>query len=340
VVTLKDIAAEVGVSVKTVSRVINRDPAVSQGTRDAVMLVVRRRRYLPNHAARLLHTEVAPTVGLITDRIATTPFSVDIIRGAQMALQAQARTMVIVNHEGDRQAEASCWQLFRSCNVAGVIYATMFHRPIELDQPDFFRNIVLANCYSMQRNHPSILPDDEGGGYRQARHLIELGHRRIGVITLNPAIRATVLRGAGYRSAFAEAGLTFDPSLELAGSQGPVGNDHMVATEAATTLLTRADRPTAIICGNDQTAVQVYATAANLGLSIPEDLSVIGFDDMQVISTTLRPMLSSVALPYFDIGRIAVEVLSALSDGSEGAMARQILVPCPLVERQSCRPLA
>lgn len=338
-VTLRDIAEEVGVSAKTVSRVVNHDPAVSDATRDAVMAVVRRRRYLPDHAAKAMRTEVVPTIGFITDRIATTPFSVDIIRGAQTALTAQSRNMVIVNHEGDRDVEETAWQMFRTYNVSGVIYATMFHRPVELDQPAFFRNIVLANCFSMKRNHPSILPDDEGGGYRQARHLIELGHRRIGAITLNQAIRATVLRGAGYRSAFAEAGLSFDPSLEVSGSRGPVGNDHMIATEVATAMLSQKDRPSAIICGNDQTAVQVYAAAANLGLSIPGDLSVIGFDDMQVISTTLRPMLTSVALPYFDIGRIAAEVMAMLGEESEGAMARQILVPCPLVERKSCRPI-
>lgn len=338
-VTLRDIAKEVGVSAKTVSRVVNHDPAVSDATRDAVMAVVRRRRYLPDNAAKAMRADVAPAVGFIADRITTTPFSVDIIRGAQAALRAQSRSMVIMDHEGDRDTEEASWQMFRSYNVSGVIYATMFHRPVEFDQPAFFRNIVLANCYSMKRNHPSVLPDDEGGGYRQARHLIELGHRRIGAITLNPAIRATVLRGGGYRSAFAEAGLSFDPSLEVPGSRGPVGNDHMIATEVATAMLSQKDRPTAIICGNDQTAVQVYAAAANLGLSIPDDLSVIGFDDMQVISTTLRPMLTSVALPYFDIGRIAAEVMAMLGEETEGPMARQILVPCPLVERKSCRPL-
>jgi len=339
-VTLKDVAREAGVSPKTVSRVVNDDPAVNTKTREAVAAIIKRMHYVPDHAARMMRMSHSSVVGLMTDVVATTPYSVDIVRGTQAALREQARTMLIASTDGDPEQEQEYWQVFRAHKVAGVVYATMYHRPVDIGTPDFERGIVLANCYSARRSHPSVVPDDEGGGYAQARHLIELGHRRIGIVSLSPVLRATVLRGAGYRTAFAEGGISYDTSLDVPGFVGrPDGGEDLVAYDATLGLLRRPDRPTAIICGNDQIAVQVYAAAATLGLSVPDDLSVMGFDDMTVITRTLRPMLTSVALPYFEIGRIAVEQLARLNRETGGVVTPQTLVPCPLVARQSCRQI-
>ncbi|WP_370674238.1 LacI family DNA-binding transcriptional regulator [Pleomorphomonas sp. PLEO] len=339
-VTLKDVAREAGVSPKTVSRVVNDDPAVNRQTREAVAAIISRMHYVPDHAARMMRMSHSSVVGLMTDAVATTPYSVDIIRGTQSGLREQSRTMLIANTDGDPAQEREYWQVFRAHKVAGVVYATMYHRPVDVGAPDFERGIVLANCYSARRSHSCVVPDDEGGGYTQARHLIELGHRRIGIVSLSPVLRATVLRGAGYRTAFAEGGLVYDPSLEIPGFfTRPDGGEDLVAYDAALNLLRRAGRPTAIICGNDQIAVQVYAAAAMLGLSVPEDVSVMGFDDMTVITRTLKPMLTSVALPYFEIGRTAVDILSRINGETEGVVVPQVLVPCPLVVRQSCRQL-
>ncbi len=338
-VTLKDVAREAGVSPKTVSRVVNDDPAVNGRTREAVAAIVRRMHYVPDHAARMMRMSHSSVVGLMTDAVATTPYSVDIVRGTQSGLRDQSRTMLIANTDGDPEQEQEYWRMFRAHKVAGVVYATMYHRPVDLGAPDFERGVVLANCYSARRSHPSVVPDDEGGGYTQARHLIELSHRRIGIVSLSPVLRATMLRGAGYRTAFAEGGLSYDPSLEIPGFvTRPDGGEDLVAYDAALALLKRTDRrPTAIICGNDQIAMQVYAAAATLGLSVPDDLSVMGFDDMTVITRTLKPMLTSVALPYFEIGRAAVDILGRINGEIEGPVAPQVLVPCPLVIRHSCR---
>jgi LacI family transcriptional regulator len=102
--------------------------------------------------------------------------------------------------------------------------------------------------------------------------------------------------------------------------------------------MTRPERPTAIICGNDQIALQVFSAAAHLGLSIPGDISIMGFDDLKVISETLRPALTTVALPYFEIGRLAVEMAKLAGEEKEG-WAPKVLVPCPLIVRESCRAL-
>lgn len=336
-VTLRDVAAKAGVSPKTVSRVVNDDPAVNAETREAVLAVIRDLNYVPDHAARMMRTATSDLVGLMTDVIATTPTTIDLVRGAQAALRESGRTMLIANSEGDRALERDFWRMFRGHKAAGVIYATMYHRPLDFGSPDFERPIVLANCFSTRGDRPAVVPDDEGGGYAQAAHLLSLGHRRIGILTLNPVIRATVLRGAGHRTAFVEAGVGFDPGFEVPAFVGPVENETMVGYDAALALLSRSDRPTAIICGNDKIAIQVYAAASTLGLAVPDDLSVMGYDDMRVISETLRPRLTTVALPYYEIGRAAVALLD-----DPTALRRSggiHLVPCPLVERESCRAL-
>jgi len=182
------------------------------------------------------------------------------------------------------------------------------------------------------------VPDDEGGGYIQAEYLLKRGHRRIGLLTLNPQIEATRLRGIGIRSAFSHAGFTFDESLDQQGVHGPLNHEDMVAFEVAVKMLQQKNRPTAMICGNDQVALQVYSAAAHLDLHVPQDLSIMGFDDLKVITENLRPTLTTVALPYFEIGRRAVELMRESKNQEEG-WSPKILVPCPLVERESCRTL-
>ena len=335
---MREVALEAGVSIKTVSRIVNGDASVNVDTRARVQTHLNTLGYIPNHAARQMRGGTSSVYGLMTDVVATTPYSVDILRGAQSALEKTHQTLLIASSDGDPQKEQELWRMFRAHRVAGVVYAAMFHRPHELGNPAFNGNIVLANCFASDGGCPSVIPDDELGGYAQAKHLLQLGHRNIAIITLNPEIEATRLRRLGHRRAFNEAGVAYDAGLELRGMAGPMGHEHMVTYEVARQLLLKPNCPTAIICGNDQVAMQVFSAASSLGLSIPQDLSVMGFDDLRLISETLRPRLTTVALPYFEIGRKAVELSNSAKEQDEN-WAPCVLVPCPLVERQSCRSI-
>ncbi len=337
-VTLRQVAERAGVSIKTVSRIVNGDPAVNVKTRVAVQHHLESLNYVPNHAARMMRGGSSSVFGFMTDAVATTPYSVDIVRGAQAALNENNQTLLIANTNGDEKLEREYWRMFRAHRVAGVIYASMFHRPHIVGQPDFKDAIVLANCFAAYGDRPSLIPDDEGGGYVQAEHLLKQGHRRIGILTLIPDIEATRLRGIGIRRAFRDAGVSFDEGLDQRGMDGPVHFERMIAFDVALKMLSVKDRPTAIICGNDQVALQVYSAAAHLNLHISRDLSVIGFDDQKIISENLRPSLTTVALPYFEIGRLAVETMRDAKQ-HEWSWAPKILVPCPLVERESCRAI-
>ncbi len=334
-VTLKQVAERAGVSIKTVSRIVNGDAAVNVETRAAVQKHLGNLNYVPNQAARQMRSGTSNVVGLMTDVVASTPYSVDIVRGAQSALHDSRRTLLIANSEGDPEREEELLRMFRAHRVAGVIYAAMFHRAHAFGKAQFGDSVVLANCYDKSGELRSIVPDDEQGGYEQARYLLQRGHRTIGHITLLPSIDATGLRKAGIRRAFKEANVPFQSDLEVAGYANEWPGEVSLVREAAFSLLKRADRPTAIICGNDNVAMQVYSVAAELGLSIPKDLSLIGFDDLKLISESVYPKLTTVALPYFEIGRLAVEMMNT----KRKAGHRKTLVPCPLVERDSCRTL-
>lgn len=335
-VTLKDVARHVGVSAKTVSRVVNEDRAVHEDTRRLVLQAIAELDYVPDLTARMMRTATSNVVGLMTDVVATTPFSVDIVRGVQDSLQADGRSLLIASTGGDPAVQRDYWRMLKAHKVSGVLYATMYHRPVDIGAPDFGRPIVLLNCFSVRRDRPSVVPDDENGGYLQAAHLLKLGHRRIGIVSLNPAIRATLLRAAGYRTAFAEAGVCYDGAMDMPGFVGPVEREDLRAYEVAQDMLSRRDRPTAVLCGNDRVALQVLCAAAHLGLQVPEDVSVIGFDDMTLISESVRPRLTTVALPYTDMGAMAVRLL----DGPDAGPPRQVLASCRLVERESCRALS
>jgi len=335
--TLKDVARLAGVSPKTVSRVVNRDPMVSAETRSNVERHVAELGYVPNDAARRMRTQTSRVAGFLTDVIATTPHSVDIVRGVQDELRRAGRTMLIANSGGAKDQEAEYWRLFRAHGAVGALYATMFHRAVDLGETAFNGPIVLVNCTDRKRKMAAVLPDDLGGGYTQARHLLELGHRRIGLISLNPILNAADLRRLGMDKAHQDYGVNLEETLVRPGMTGAIGRERLVAYEAARELLTRKKRPTAIICGHDQIALQVMSAAAELGIRVPDALSVIGFDDQHTITEALRPALTTVALPYYEMGRKATIFLDEIIAG-KAAPGQPVLMRCPLVERDSCRP--
>ncbi len=333
--TLKDIAREAGVSIKTASRVINGEAPIRPETRSRVQAVIDRLGYEPSHAARMMRTRRSGVVGFMTDVVASTPYSVDMVRGMQDELRAFGKTMLIANTERDAQREREFLRMFRQHRVEGMVFASMFHRRLHT-VPEAGAPLVLLNCYADDWQGASLVPDDHGGGYAAARYLLDQGHRRLGVISLNPVLPATQLRLAALRTALAERGLSLSPDLVQCGFVGPLEAEQLSAFEAAMEMLRRPDRPSAILCGNDQIALQVYCAAQARGLQVPGDLSVMGFDDLKLISETLRPALTTVALPYAEMGRLAVR---ALVDPSQAPMSTvPQRVPCLLRVRDSVAP--
>lgn len=326
--TIKTVAERAGVSLKTVSRVLTDPDTVSEKTRTKVLAAANDLNFVPDRRAQAMRSGKSGVIGLLTDVVASTPCSIDIVKGVEEALSARHMSLLIGNMENRSESSNSILRSFQAGRVEGVIYAASYHREVSGFEPLHLPS-VMVNCFNRDGSLPTVIPDEEGGGHSVGTHLVVLGHRRITYLTLSPDIEATRLRLAGLKRAFREAGLSVPDDLVVPGQSGTGGFVQQEAFAAAKSLLTRTNRPTAIFCGNDEIAMQVYNAAAQLGISIPGDLSVVGFDDHRLFSEGLRPGLTTVALPYVQMGRLAVEVLLGSAD------TKISLVECPFVQRHS-----
>ncbi|PLW77988.1 LacI family DNA-binding transcriptional regulator [Cohaesibacter celericrescens] len=333
--TLLDIANEVGVSSKTVSLTLRGKKCASEETTLQILKVAERTGYVPRRSAQMSLGKGTPLIGFFADRETMFPHSFDLLRGAQAAASELGCLLLIGSLDDAEKNRSDIWQMFRDSHTAGVVYASLFHQEVDRISSDV-KNVVYANCFAQGCTDRAILPDDEAGGYEQAAYLVKLGHTRIGVISLPERAPATNLRLTGANRALSAHGMALDPDLCCAGVEGylPEGETY-VAYESAKTLLDRPDRPTAIICGNDRIALMVMSAAAHMGLRVPEDLSVIGFDDFQAISEVVRPRLTTVGLPYFEMGKRAI--IAVMSHASTPELFNP--EPCLLIERDSCAPL-
>lgn len=334
-VSIIDVARAAGVSNKTVSRVVNGEPYVTPEMRERVERAIRDLGYVPNMAARMIRSNRSRTFGIITDYVSTTPYSGDIVRGIQDWATANGKTILLANTGGDPERELNIWNMFRSHQIEGVLYVTMYHRIVDPEAGDVDLPTVLINCHPGSRvDLPSIEPDDTQGSRDLTRYLLARGHRRIGYIRLNPILLGGEQRYEAFRQTMAEAGIAESDITVRLGMEGQVGKETNYVYSAARDILGGDNRPTAIMCGNDEMAIQVYLAALHLGLRIPEDVSIAGFDDFQTLSLALKPELTTAALPYYDLGFKGTERLSHLVD-SQTETPTNVVVPCKLIERGS-----
>jgi LacI family transcriptional regulator len=267
-------------------------------------------------------------IGLISDEIATTVHAVQIVLGAQNAAWDRGKLLLMVNTASNDEIKTAAVRIMLEHQVESIIYATMYHRVAS--PPAVLRNVpcVLLDCFTPDRSLPSVVPNEVQGGRTATEALIRKGHRRIGFINNIDAIPATFGRLAGYREALASHGLTFDESLiRRAQSDSNGGYD------GATALMQLSEPPTAIFCFNDRMAMGAYDALRKAGLSIPDDVAVIGFDDEQLIAAHLYPPLTTVRLPHYEMGEWAVNFLSEHDNVSLPPV--QQLIDCPLVNRAS-----
>lgn len=332
---IKDVARVAGVSAATVSQVLNDVPGsrISVETRQRIHRAAADLGYVPNRLARGMRTGRSGMLGLISDTIATTPFAGSIVVGAQDAALKHGCTLVLVSTDGDPTVEEKAAQALLQHRVDGFLYATMFHRRVDL--PPALESVptVLLDAASDRAELPSVVPDEVGGAEAAVDELLAHGHRRIGFITNEDDVPATHGRLEGYRNSLARAGIELDPDLVLDDESVTAGG-----YRTARRMLDRPDRPTALFCYNDRMAMGAYRAAAELGLRIPEDLSVVGFDNQLLLAEGLHPGLTTVALPHYEMGEWAVNALVALLDGRpvvDGEQSFPVTLPCPLVRRAS-----
>ncbi|WP_298819085.1 LacI family DNA-binding transcriptional regulator [Chloroflexus sp.] len=329
--SMYDVARLAGVSQTTVSFVVNNvaSAAISQETRDRVWAAIHALGWRPNAMARGLRTRHSQTLGLISDEVATSPYAVRMILGAQEKAWAGSQMLLVVNTSGQRDIEQTALQFMLERRVEGLLYATMYHHEVVPPPEIGLVPAVLLNCFVADRSLPAIVPDEQQGGYTATEALIRRGHRRIAFVNETIPMPALFGRLEGYRQALADYGLPFDPTL-VRRCHSNAQDTFAVVRE----LLELPDRPTAIFCFNDKMAMGAYDAIKRAGLRIPQDVAVIGFDNLELIAAQLYPPLTTVALPHYEMGQRAVELLQTLSAG-EQLPPIQHTIPCPLVERAS-----
>ena len=337
-VSIRDVAAEAGVSVTTVSHVLNNASGarVSDATREKVTTIAAQLGYAPNKLAQGLRLQRTQVLALLSDRIATTPYAGRIILGAQETASAHGRVVLLLNTGGDPDLEEREVSVLRQHQVDGALYASMYHRQVTVPEGLAGLPVVLLDASSTDPRYPSVVPDEIGGGQAAVRELVAAGHRRIGFVTNVDDIPATHGRLAGYQQALAEAGIPFSPDLVIVEESDTPGG-----YRASLELLGRADRPTGLFCFNDRMAMGAYRAAYELGLRIPHELSVVGFDNQELIAEGLFPGLTTVALPHYEMGAWAVNTMIKLLDDPSPARrprrrpSTHVAMACPVVRRQS-----
>ncbi|MET3767433.1 LacI family transcriptional regulator [Marisediminicola sp. UYEF4] len=332
-VGIRDVAAAAGVSVTTVSHALSGGGALSEGTRQRVRAIARDLRYAPNRLASGLRSSRSQTIGFVSDEIATTPFAGRVVLGAQEAAAEFDWVLMVVNSNLDPDLESREIRALLQHQVDGIVYARMYHQKVVL--PDTLASVptVLLDAESDAVAISSVVPDEWGAARIAIEHLIAAGHRRIGYLANEDDIPATHSRLAGYRDTLNANGIAFDESLvATSGSTAQGGR------AAASALLSRRERPTALFCFNDQMAMGAYQAASLAGLSIPHDLSLVGVDNFELIAGALFPGLTTVALPHFEMGQWAIRRLRAELDADDTLQPEHARLVCPLVQRESVAP--
>jgi LacI family transcriptional regulator len=329
--TINDIARLAEVSKKTVSRVINNSPFVKEETRKRVEAVIAEHGFTPDPQARGLAFRRSFLVGMIYDNPSPN-YVVNMQQGVLDAVRGAGLELVV--HPCNRGSDAFLNEV-RAFIVRQKLFGVVM--PPSVSEDDRVVAILKeADCpyvriASVSLDEPAcmVVTHDSRGAARAARHLAELGHRRIAFISGPDTFRSSHERGRGFAEGLAEHGLALDPAyIRRAAYTFESG------VEAATELLALPERPTAIFAGNDEMAIGVMKAARDAGLDVPRDLSIVGFDDLPMASR-VWPNLTTVRLPIRDMGRMAAEKLTAGLRGLDPATLVQPEVDPSLVVRDS-----
>ena len=313
-VSIKDIARRANVSPSTVSRALNNHPRISEETRKEIQALAKEMGYVPSAIARNLVARRSATIGIaIADFL--DPFYSDIIAGVEDIAIANDYHIFVSSFYRDRERELGLLNAFYERRLAGIVVAgsVIDNEYLRFPHRDVMP-VVLVNCPSFP---VSVSTDKVKGARLAVEHLIGLGHRRIAYVRHAHQYQTAQLRLTGYKETLARYNIPLDERYVVAGNERFTGG-----VRAVDRLLALPDPPTAVFCFNDMTAVGVINAFLKRGVSVPGDVSVVGYDDLDIASY-YYPALTTVRQPTYQLGREAAKMLSACIAGQQN--------PAPLV---------
>ncbi len=330
--TIAQIAQIAEVSVPTVSKVLNGRTDVAQQTRERVERVIAEYGFVRNRAARALRKGKTGLVDLILPRLDDEYF-LPILEGVAQVLRDAGVRLVLTSTNYLPENEKQWIDTITDHSTDGILLVIPSDESIEHLERSGLPFVLIHNPGGQQSNVPSVRITSWEGGFVATQYLIELGHRRIAYIGKTAKARDAIERIAGYRAALDEAHIPLDPQLEC---EGDFSKD--AGYQAVQSLLSLPEPPTAIFAGNDLQAAGVYRALHERGISVPDDMSVIGFDNLPY-TEIMNPPLTTVHAPRLELGRTAATMLLRRINGEPLEMTRVVL-PTEFIERQSCKPLA
>ena len=329
-ITLEDIARQAGVSVSTASRALKNHPSISAETRQQIIAVARELKYLPV-MERMAEEAVRPKAIAMLAADIHNPYHNSIVQGMEDAAGYDNTNLVLMTTRNDPAREEQVVRrlatghfdgvvMLHSCLSEEAMLGIQAQRPIPM---------VIFN-YTIPHSHIGcVMPDTQAAAYRAANYLISLGHRRIAYV--GAAHRTSEMRMNGVQQALADAGIPHVPELFISKR---LAVDEERGKLAMQELLALESRPTAIITMNDLTAIGAMSVIQHHGLRIPQDISIIGFDDIPV-SAYLFPALTTVAIPAYRMGQLAIQLIRRIQGGENMLDTEPIGLECPLVVRES-----
>lgn len=301
--TIQDVAKMAGVSVATVSRVLNGSPSVSESTREAVKDAIRKLNYRPNLIGRNLRRTETRMVLVLLPTIAN-PFYARIVKGIEDIAHKNGYNIMLCNTDSDRNREKVYLELLLNKLSDGVIFMAPELSKEELSAIGESFPVVQCCEYKEEARVSHVSIDNFEAARKAVKHLLGLGHKRIGLISCDNNFLSTIQREAGYRKALEEGGIAYDSSLVKRGGDYGFRSGWRVAKQ----FILMKDRPTAIFAISDVMAIGAMRAIKENNLKVPDDIAVMGFDDISFASMC-DPLLTTISQPKYDLGCTAMELL-------------------------------
>jgi LacI family transcriptional regulator len=335
--SIHDVAEHAGVSSTTVSRYLNNSGYVSEKTRQRIAQAIKELDYMPSSIARSLNSKSTLTIGLLLPDIVNTHWT-SVARGAEDEARKQGYNVILCNTDSDSTKLQDYISILLQRQVDGIIYVPISgskSSPLEIFEPIRKKKTpaVLMDVPLPGADLDTVLVDSRTGAYRLAELLVSMQHRRIAILTGEQNYYTTVERVLGALDAFDSAGIHRDDVLIRYS-----GYDMVSSHEAAQEILRLPQRPTAFFAANNMVALGIIQAVREAGLHIPNDVSLVCFDDIPQASL-IDPFLTVAAQPAYEMGEAACKLLIRRIDGEASVEPRTVIFPVEIIRRRSCAPV-